>query len=109
MQSTVYTFDNPLDYVGAWNDESKLAGLSPEKLLERSGCAIILKPYAPGVFVGSTESLRCDSSLRGATYATSIVLINKDQIYSWDRGFDIKGQQVWGAQTGGYEFKRVKK
>ncbi len=108
MQSTVYTFDDPLDYVGAWNDESKLAGLSPEKLHERAGCAIVLKPYAPGVFVGSTESLSCDSNLLGATFATSIVLINKDQIYSWDRGFDMKGHQVWGAQAGGYVFKKMK-
>ena len=109
LQSIVFTFDDPLDYAGAWKDENKLAGLSPEKLHERTGCAILLKPYAPGIFVGSTESLRCDSQLRGATYATSIVLINKDQIYSWDRGFDINGKQVWGAQAGGYVFKKILK
>ncbi len=108
MQSTVYTFDDPLKYAGAWKDESKLSGLKPDMLKERTGCAILLKSYAPGVFVGSTESLSCDSDLRGAAYATSIVLINKDQIYSWDRGFDISGNQVWGAQTGGYVFKKIK-
>ena len=109
LKSTVYTFDDPLKYTGAWKDEKKLTGLTAEMLQERGGCAILLKSYAPGVFVGSTESLRCDSNLRGATYATSIVLINKDQIYSWDRGFDINGRQVWGATTGGYEFKKMKK
>jgi hypothetical protein len=108
LKSTVYTFDDPMQYVGAWKDDNKLSALSPEKLQERDGCAIVLKSYAPGVFVGSTESLSCDSNLRGATYATSIVLINKDQIYSWDRGFDINGKQVWGATTGGYEFKKLK-
>jgi CpeT protein len=109
LQSTVFTFNDPLKYTGAWKDNDLLADLSPEKLKEREGCAIVMKVYAPGVFVGSTESLRCDSNLRGATYATSVVLINKDQIYSWDRGFDMNGNQVWGAQTGGYVFKRVNK
>jgi len=109
LQSTVYTLNNPAQFAGAWKDDNPLADLSPENLTEREGCAIVLKSYAPGVFVGSTASLRCDSQLRGATYATSIVLINQDQIYSWDRGFDMEGTQVWGAQTGGYVFKRVKK
>jgi hypothetical protein len=108
-QSTVYTFKDPQKYIGAWQDDAKLSGLTPDQLQERDGCAIVLKPYAPGVFVGSTESLRCDSNLRGASYATSIVLINKDQMYSWDRGFDLDGKQVWGAKTGGYIFKKVKK
>jgi hypothetical protein len=109
LQSAVFTFSNPLRYAGAWKEKDPLTNLSPDQLKEREGCAIVLNVYAPGVFVGSTESLRCDSNLRGASYTTSIVLINKDQLYSWDRGFDIDGNQVWGAQTGGYVFKRVNK
>ena len=109
LQSGVYTFENPLNYAGAWKDANPLSDLSPDKLTEREGCAVVLKEFAPGVFVGNTESLRCNSDLRGASYATSIVIIDQNQMYSWDRGFDISGEQVWGAKTGGYVFKRVNK
>jgi hypothetical protein len=27
-------------------------------------------------------------------------------ILSWDRGFDANGNQVWGAEKGGYIFKK---
>ena len=108
LQSTVYTFDDFIRYAGAWKSEKPLSDLSPENLIERDGCAVFLKEFSTGVFVGSTETLNCASDLRGAAYATSIVLIDQNQIYSWDRGFDISGHQVWGAEKGGYVFKRVK-
>jgi len=107
LQSTVYTLPNPSDFVGAWENPTVLAELTPEDLTEREGCAIILKKYGNEAFVGSTESLRCDSKIGGASFATSIVLINATEIYSWDRGFDMEGNQVWGARTGGYIFKKT--
>ena len=80
LQSTVYTFDDVLSYAGAWKSENPLSELSPDNLVEREGCAVYLKEFSPGVFVGSTESLNCSSDLRGAAYTTSIVLINQNQI-----------------------------
>ena len=59
------------------------------------------------MFVGSTEGLACNSDLKGAIYATSIVIVSKDQLYSWDRGYDISGKQVWGSEKGGYIFKKT--
>jgi len=106
-QSTVYALQNPEKYIGDWEKDNPLADLDPESLTERDGCAVILQKYGSDTFVGSTESLRCDSNLRGAAYATSIVLIAPTQMYSWDRGFDIDGNQVWGARDGGYIFKKV--
>jgi len=50
----------------------------------------------------------CPSELRGAKYATSEVTISKNGFVSWDRGFDENGNQVWGAEYGGYDFLRVK-
>jgi len=58
-------------------------------------------------YEGSTEGNNCESDLRGAKYATSEVKISKDGIISWDRGYDAEGKQVWGAEKGGYIFKRV--
>ena len=107
FRSMVFALPDPLQYAGAWEMPDLLNGLEPGSLKEREGCDVILKQQGEEIYVGSTESLRCGSSLRGAAYATSIVLIMKNQIYSWDRGFDIEGKQVWGATEGGYIFKRI--
>jgi CpeT protein len=105
-QSTVYALKNPEKYIGDWEKANPLEDIDPGSLTERDGCAVILQKYGTDTFVGSTESLRCDSNLRGAAYSTSIVLITPTQMYSWDRGFDIDGDQVWGARDGGYVFKK---
>ena len=64
--------------------------------------------YGDSLFIGGTDEKNCASKLRGASYATSEVKISDSYLYSWDRGFDKEGKQVWGAQKGGYYFKRVK-
>jgi hypothetical protein len=37
------------------------------------------------------------------------VVIRKDRMISRDRGWNTDGQQVWGAEKGGYEFLKEKK
>jgi len=49
----------------------------------------------------------CESTLRGAAYATSEVRLTLARMESWDRGFDRPGTQVWGATEGPYIFERV--
>lgn len=102
--SKVYELPNPERYVGAHTDPDKLSGLHPDDLIERQGCAVILKQDREGLYRGSTRKEDCKSSLRGAAYATSRVSISDSFIQSWDRGFDAEGQQVWGATDGGYMF-----
>ncbi len=113
-ESRVYEFENPLQYAGGWNDTSKLSSLTFDKLILRDGCAITLKYESELVgdsivnrFVGSTGATSCPSSLRGASYATSEVIITANQLLSWDRGWDANGKQVWGAETGGYIFVKI--
>jgi hypothetical protein len=43
----------------------------------------------------------------GAVYATSEVTVTPEALISWDRGFGAAGEQVWGAVTGGYVFKKL--
>jgi len=68
--------------------------------------AMLLSPVADGAFAGSTLSRMCGSSLRGATWASSEVVITADGMVSWDRGWDDTGAQVWGAEKAGYRFDR---
>ena len=80
--------------------------MTPDSLILRSGCEVILYRADDGYFKGGTIDKNCSSDLRGASYATSEVMIDKDKMITWDRGFDESGNQVWGATKGGYIFKK---
>ena len=41
-----------------------------------------------------------ESTLRGASSATSEVEVHPDRVVSWDRGFDAERKHVWGAEKG---------
>lgn len=106
--SHVYTLPgDPLRYAGAHRDPARLAGLSPADLEERRGCAIHLRRREDGRYVGATRDRECPSELRGASYATSEVVLGAERLDSWDRGYDRDGKQVWGAVTGPYRFDRL--
>jgi hypothetical protein len=81
--------------------------LTLDSLLLRKGCAITLT-QKDSLFTGATTGKACTSSLRGATYATSVVTIEANKLVSWDRGFNGKDEQVWGAEKGAYIFDRIK-
>jgi hypothetical protein len=107
IESAVFTFDKPLRFTGVWKEDKPLSELSPDSLMEREGCSLILKKMG-NAFVGSTVDQNCSSELRGASYVTSEVRIEENVLTSWDRGFDSEGNQVWGAVQGPYIFKKIK-
>lgn len=106
LRSDVFTLPEPaLKFAGAWREPAKLAGLTPEQLELKDGCAITLTWHpCSELFTGSTTGTGCESTLQGAAYATSEVSINTYGMITWDRGFDRAGNQVWGATEGGYIF-----
>ena len=106
FESRVFTLPEPERFVGAWKETGKFAALRPEDLAAREGCEILLRRQGDS-FAGSTLGALCQSSLRGASYATSEVSIGETSLVSWDRGFDGKGEQVWGAVKGGYVFEKL--
>lgn len=96
---------DPLRFVGAASDPTKLADLNPEQLAHKAGCDVQLWPTEDG-FVGATVGCECPSKLAGASYATSEVRLYADRLETWDRGYDKEGKQVWGAEHGPYVFNR---
>ena len=104
IMSKVYEIENPADFINAWKLNSAIEKLSPDMLVDRQGCGILLHKIKKGRFEGQTVGKECLSSLRGATYATSEVVIDKKKLVSWDRGWDLNDSQVWGAEKGGYIF-----
>ena len=93
----------------AWIGTCSKPGLTEVQIGDfalRSGCDVLLQPTATG-FVGGTEGTECQSTLAGASYATSKVTLESDLLLSWDQGFSSNGAQVWGATAGAYRFDRL--
>lgn len=107
IKSVIYSIPDEKSFIGGWEDISLFQNLSPEGLEAREGCEVIIKRKDDNTFVGSTIDKNCLSNLRGATYATTEVTITKDKMISWDRGFNDKDEQVWGAVKGGYIFNKL--
>ncbi len=107
LRSEVYSIPNPQRFAGDWRSGQPLATLTSDSLEHRAGCAVILSREQDGTFKGGTVGSGCVSGLRGASYATSEVVVTPDALISWDRGFDADDRQVWGATAGGYVFKRI--
>jgi len=102
----IYTIPDEERFVRHWRHPDPLAELTPDSLIARPGCEILLRKVGSKVFSGSTVEDSCTNDWGGAAYATSEVMITENEIYSWDRGYDAEGKQVWGPERGGYVFKR---
>jgi CpeT protein len=63
-----------------------LLRITPDPLMLKDGCEVVLYMTDNGYFAGGTVDKNCQSDLRGASYATSTVLIYKDKLISRDRG-----------------------
>ena len=99
--------EDPDRFIGKWEKPSFFNDFNGDILSEREGCSVFLVRKTKESFKGSTKGKSCQSSLRGASYATSEVEVFYDKIISWDRGFDQDGKQVWGAEKTGYIFKKI--
>jgi len=109
LVSQVYELKDEASFAGKINDPTALAALSREMLLHKEGCGIFLHKTGKKQFEGSTRDQDCPSNLRGASYTSSKVKLDKNGMTSWDQGWNAQGEQVWGATKGGYRFDKVKK
>ncbi len=108
IESKVFSIENEKDFVNKWSTPSFFDHFDDSILKERQGCSVFLEQIDLNHFEGSTKDQTCLSSLRGAAYASSVVVVKPNMISSWDQGFNLEGEQVWGAIEGPYIFKRLK-
>lgn len=108
VESRVYALHEPSRFIHGWENPDIFSSISSDSLIIREGCAVFLERTSARSFQGATKPNTCVSTLRGASYATSKVEVFQDKIISWDQGWDKDGKQVWGAEKGGYIFKRIK-
>lgn len=105
FESIVLTMKDPLRFTHKPEEVEKLP---IDSLNEKKGCSVILSRKEKDSFVGGTQGKSCPSDRKGAAYATSEVTITEGQLLSWDRGYNEKDEQVWGAEKGGYHFVKKK-
>lgn len=105
--SSVYELTEPLRFAGAWRTPDRFDPLTPDSLRICQGCTVQLHPRADTAFVGQTRDEECFNDRAGAQYATSEVAITPEYLWSWDRGYDSTGAQVWGSVKGGYLFRKL--
>ena len=103
--SDILTIKSGEALFGAYKDPVKLDALRSDSLDVLEGCTITLHRRG-SVYVGSTQERECPNDRSKATYATSEVSLFSDRMVSWDRGYNTAGEQVWGAEKGGYIFKK---
>lgn len=108
IASDIYELENSENFIGAHHDVSVFDSLNPADLIYRTGCTVYLEKFSDTEFRGGTLDDNCISTLRGAAYATTEVVIKPDMMISWDRGFNSEGEQVWGTDKGGYRFQKIK-
>ncbi|MCY7409599.1 MAG: chromophore lyase CpcT/CpeT, partial [Chitinophagales bacterium] len=89
ITSDVFEMKSPLRFTGAWKNAELISSLTTDSLISRDGCTIYLHKNKDGSFRGKTGDKTCTSNLRGASFATSEVIIKRDLLLSWDRGWDV--------------------
>ncbi len=93
---------------GAYKDPVKLDAMQADSLALLDGCMMTLLRRG-NVYVGGTNGRACPNKRGEAVYVTSEVSLFSDRMVSWDRGYNDAGEQVWGAEKGGYIFIKRKK
>lgn len=101
--SDILSINSGEKYYGAYKDPLFLSQISPDSVAMLSGCTITLTQKGDN-YVGSTNERDCSNAWGKASYATSEVSISPGLMVSWDRGYNDAGEQVWGAENGGYHF-----
>lgn len=105
--SAIYTIENDSLWIGKWKTPEAFDKLTMDHVSKKEGCEVVLQRLDQYYFKGETGEKTCESSLYGASYATSEVEILEDKIISWDRGFDDNDAHIWGAKKGGYIFNKI--
>lgn len=108
ITSYIYKIPNDSLWIGAWKTPALFNELKPADLIRLNGCEVVLTTLREKYYKGSTGEKSCESTLYGASYAHSAVEIGEGKVYSWDRGLNAEGEQIWGAEKGGYIFKKLK-
>jgi hypothetical protein len=103
-----YDLPNKKPYVQAWKNPSMLNNNLSSSLRKKQGCAIFFNKKTKGVFTANTYGKNCRNLFMGSLYATTRILIDKDGMQLWERGYDEKDKLIWGPKRKGIMFEKIK-
>ncbi len=107
LSTISYVIPNQKKYINAWRDISVFNFLTIDSLKRRDGCDVYFKKTST-IYQGKTKKGTCLSNFtENIAYTTSNVVVSKNKISSWDRGYDITGKQIWGKIQGPFQFVRI--
>ncbi len=104
VAAKTYELKNPDAFVGAWRNTDMFRKISVDSLIE--GCILYFSKDNAGNYLANTLNRDCLNTVNGAAYATTELIVTPNMIINWDRGWDNSGRQVWGAEKGGYRFRK---
>jgi hypothetical protein len=106
VESKSYKLENSQTIAGLCNKPERQRIIESSSI-EKSVCSVFLKPSDKG-YIGQTPSQGCPANVRGAVRITNTILLHSQGMDTWDRGFDAKGEQVWGATEQSYQYRWVR-
>lgn len=109
LVNRTYRLAEPAALVGAHAHPELLAKLTADGLSLEEGCDLVWTRIDDHLYSGIAGlNGTCRTSWRGATRATSQVLLAPGSITSLDQGFDNAGVQRWGPRPGtiGHVFRK---
>jgi hypothetical protein len=114
VTSDVYNIPEPERFVGAWKClvnkslPDAFKKLKASELTSLDGCTVYLTQNGEAGFKGGTHSGSCTSKVKDSKFMISEIDMTLDKLVTWDRGYNDKGVQVWGAKSG-YIFDALSK
>jgi CpeT protein len=102
-----YRVRAPERFAGAALANRAPEGLTLDDLIALPGCTLVWHREQAGRFVGAMRPRACRNKFRGATWMDGSSWIEPGRFYTWDRGMNDAGEQVWGPTRAGYEFTRA--
>jgi hypothetical protein len=92
-------------------DESRFSYLNSKSITEadiylKDGCDIWIRIDDDGNYNGNTDGKNCVATFRGSSYVTTDFWVYKKKVLSWERGWDLNDNQMWGSTKGYYIFKK---
>jgi CpeT/CpcT family (DUF1001) len=105
VESQSFKPKNPQELIGFCDRPPSLGRAISSADLGTPVCSVFLKPTGDQ-FIGETPPQGCPTTARGAVRITNTVELFANGMDTWDRGFDVNGQQLWGAKTESYQYRR---
>jgi len=105
VESTAFKPINPQKWVNLCDRPETQRNVNSFDLGE-AVCTVSLRPLMT-IYIGETPPEGCPTNVRGAVRITNTVILHSQGMDTFDRGFDAQGNQVWGAENQGYQFRWI--